>query len=338
MMIKFSILVPVYNVEEYIEECIQSVIMQTYTNYELILVDDGSKDNSGIICDRYAEKSDKIKIYHKTNKGLIHTRRFAIEHASGDYYVTLDSDDKLELNTLEILAETISKHNCDCVFFNRKRMIGDSIIEPTYHIKQGYVTDRRTIQRRVLIDFPYNSLCLKCAKASMFSNLDYSSYYYIQHGEDLLQSLELLQNCSTAEFIDNSLYIYRLRTDSIVNTKISRDYCVDFTVRKEALNFIQKEGVFSQEDINEYRDKCIDYFIDKIIEVGSLYVSIEKKKEHLNTLRSDSYYTTFISSGITNRRRINRKKTMIFNLFRKRMDNILVLLISLYKRFHRKMD
>lgn len=337
MSIKFSVLVPVYNVEDYIAECIQSVLQQTYANFELILVDDGSEDSSGLICDEYSNNK-KIKVYHKKNQGLIHTRRYAIEHASGDYYITLDSDDKMELNALEVLAETISKHNCDCVFFNRKRLLGNNIIEPIYHIKQGYVEDRRTIQKRVLIDFPYNSLCLKCAKASLFSKQDYSSYYYIQHGEDLLQSLELLRNCKTAEFIDNSLYIYRLRPNSIVNTKLSQDYCIDLTVRKETLKFVYEEGLFTQEDINEYRDKCIVYYIDQIIEVCSLRISIEKKKKYIQLLREDSYYKEFVSFGITDRKKIPIKKAIIFNLFKNKMDYLLIMMISSYKHSMHKIN
>ena len=86
--IRFSILVPVYQVELYIEECIQSVLKQTYQNWELILVDDGSKDKGGVVCDRYAEQYDNILVYHKENRGLIHTRRYGIERARGDYYIS----------------------------------------------------------------------------------------------------------------------------------------------------------------------------------------------------------------------------------------------------------
>ena len=146
--IKFSILVPVYNVEDYIDECIQSVLSQTYTNYELILVDDGSTDRSGDIADQYAGQDPQIKAFHKENKGLFHTRRYAIAYASGDYYVMLDSDDMLENYCLETLYHTIIKHNCDCVFYNRKRLTDGKIQRATYHTAEEYISDKNSIIRR----------------------------------------------------------------------------------------------------------------------------------------------------------------------------------------------
>ena len=100
-------------------------------------------------------------MYHKSNQGLIHTRRVALTHATGDYYVMLDSDDLLEENTLEVLFDVISRHQCDCVFFNRKRLVDDIRLGATYHISEGYTTDRRTIMRRALIEMPYSHTRIK---------------------------------------------------------------------------------------------------------------------------------------------------------------------------------
>ena len=83
-------------VEQYLPECIESVLGQTYANFEFILVDDGSPDRCGEICDEYAKKDSRIRVFHKPNGGLMHTRRYALERAQGDYYVFLDSDDYLE--------------------------------------------------------------------------------------------------------------------------------------------------------------------------------------------------------------------------------------------------
>ncbi len=334
-MIKFSILVPVYNVEEYIDECIQSVLNQTYKNYELILVDDGSKDLSGSICDRYAQNNDQIKVYHKSNNGLIHTRRYAIERASGDYYVTLDSDDKLETNALEIIAEAISRNNCDLVVYKWKRLIGDDVIEPSYHIEEGYVDDRRIIQKRILLDSNYNSLCLKCAKASLFTHDDYSQYYHIQHSEDLLQSLELLKKCQSAEFIDKSLYIYRLRMSSIVNEVPKIKNAIDFTVREKVIQFVAEERLFTEDDINELRDYYIGLFIDQIKAIGSSNASRREKIEAYHKIRGIAYYTDFISKGIRDGKGIALKNKLIYYMFKCRLDDLLLLTISTYRKQQR---
>ena len=336
MSIMFSILVPVYNVEAYLEECIESVIGQTYLDYELILVDDGSTDSSGAICDLYAKQKKQIRVYHQSNRGQLRARCFAIEHANGDYYVMLDSDDKLELNALSVLAETIERHECDCVFYNRKRLFGNGLVkDPIYHIPEGYLTDKRLIQRRALIEIPYNAIYLKCARAALFSNLDFSEYYYIKHGEDLLQSLELLRTCCSAEFIDDSLYIYRFRANSIVNTQKTVLEAVDLTVRKKALAFIEEEGLFTESDINDYRDKCIELFVDRIWTISSLSISDREKKDLFRTIRSDDYYTSFISKGISEKSSLNRKKRMIFKLFMSNMDDLVLHINKLYQKWHK---
>ena len=329
--IKFSILVPVYNVMDYVDECIQSVLAQTYTNYELILVDDGSTDKSGAIIDMYSEKDPQVKVFHKENKGLIHTRRFAIDHASGEYYVMLDSDDMLEKNCLETIYKTIKKHDCDCVFYNRKKLIEGEIIHTTYHIQEEYVADRSSIIRKALIDVPYNSFCLKCARSSMYTKKDYSQYYHISKGEDALQSLELLSNCGTAEFIDDELYIYRQRPGSICNPVNQTDYEVDLTVRKKCLHFICEHKCFTEEDMNQYRDKYIAFYTDQIILVGSINMTMAEKKDAYRKLREEEYYTGFLSKGVTNKKKIGYK-LIIWYLFRHKCDYFLVKIISIYNK------
>ena len=97
----FSVIVPIYNIEKYIRRCIDSVLEQSFTDYELILVDDGSPDGCGAICDEYAAKDTRIKVIHKQNGGLVSARQAGIKVASGDYIFNLDGDDSLLPNALE---------------------------------------------------------------------------------------------------------------------------------------------------------------------------------------------------------------------------------------------
>lgn len=100
-----SIIVPVYNVEKYLERCIESIVNQTYKDIEIILVDDGSPDNCSVICDRYAEKDNRIKVIHKQNGGLINARKSGLEIAQGDYIGFVDSDDWIEPEMYEYFAQ-----------------------------------------------------------------------------------------------------------------------------------------------------------------------------------------------------------------------------------------
>ena len=107
-----SIIVPVYNVEKYLPKCVGSLINQTYKNVEIILVDDGSTDQSGNICDTYLEKDNRIVVLHKKNGGLSDARNFGIEHAKGDYYSFVDSDDYLKEKTIENLVDAAENNGC----------------------------------------------------------------------------------------------------------------------------------------------------------------------------------------------------------------------------------
>ena len=102
-----SVIVPVYNVEKYLKRCLESILVQSWNDYEIILVDDGSTDSSAQICDVYAEKYEMIRVIHKENKGLSDTRNRGIEEASGEYVYFPDSDDWLEPNTFSELSDVI---------------------------------------------------------------------------------------------------------------------------------------------------------------------------------------------------------------------------------------
>ncbi len=327
--LRFSVLIPVYNVEDYLDECVRSVLGQTYPAFEIILMDDGSTDGSGAKCDGYNREYPQVRAYHTTNRGLIHARLTALEHASGDYVVMLDSDDLLEEDALEILHSVIARHRCDCVCFNRKRLTGVDVVEPSFHIREGYETDRRTVLRKILIEIPYNAIVLKCAKTQMYQGGDFSGLYHIQKGEDLLQSLNLLRHCKTYEFIDDAPYIYRIREGSI--TRVAEDPGpVDFTVRKAALDFIRKENVFTEEDYDDYRDKCISLLIDQIIQTGSSRIPGRKKKEIFKAIRDDEYYRGFLSKGISGRNHFSKGRSLLFRLFAQGMDDLIILLFRIF--------
>ena len=117
--IKYSILIPVYNIEVYLPECLDSVIHQTYPYFEAIVIDDGSTDRSGFICDTYAGKDARIKVYHQENKGLMMTRKEGILKARGEYCLFLDSDDYYDVYLLEKIDAFLKKNACDVVIFNK---------------------------------------------------------------------------------------------------------------------------------------------------------------------------------------------------------------------------
>lgn len=111
---KLSIIIPIYNTEAYLPKCIDSILSQSFTDYELILIDDGSIDNSGAICDNYAQQDNRIKVFHQKNGGLSSARNTGLDHAQGEWIYFVDSDDELKLNGLQTLVDCISD-DVDCV-------------------------------------------------------------------------------------------------------------------------------------------------------------------------------------------------------------------------------
>ena len=297
--IKFSIMTPVYKVERYLPECIESVLGQTYGTCEFILVDDGSPDHSGEICDEYAKKDSRIRVFHKPNGGLMHTRRYALERAQGDYYVFLDSDDYLSLDTLETLSRYISETGVDCVIYGFEwlRPEGTSHIKCSSYDCGRVITDKRELYNIVFNDEAYNSLCRKCAKASCFDGRDHSRYYHIKRGEDLLQSLEIIENAGSFLFIPETLYCYRVNPASITHSDSYEGYRANFEVRETVLEFLGKSGVFTEEDYDRLRNNDMDRVAVELKRICRYAPTREAKREAIASIRDSAYYKHFLEPG-----------------------------------------
>ena len=120
-----SIIVPVYKVEKYLDKCVQSIVDQTYQNLEIILVDDGSPDNCGAMCDVWAKKDSRIKVIHKENGGLSDARNAGIKAASGEYIFLLDGDDYILKNAIELMYKGVTENNADIAICNYKKVTSD---------------------------------------------------------------------------------------------------------------------------------------------------------------------------------------------------------------------
>ena len=127
----FSVIVPVYKVEKYIRRCVESVLSQTFSDWELILVDDGSPDGCPLICDEYADADSRIKVVHKPNGGLASARQAGIRVAEGDYVFNLDSDDLIENDTLEYAYKKITDTSCDIVTFSYRWVLDGKTVNVT---------------------------------------------------------------------------------------------------------------------------------------------------------------------------------------------------------------
>ena len=170
---KFSVLIPVYNTEKYLEECLQSILNQTYQDFEIIIVDDGSSDSSGAICDNFQKAyPEKIIVIHKENQGLISARRVGIANASGDYCIFVDSDDYIENNLLNELNMILSlDETIDVLIYSFKYVQDGKGVKQYSQIAQdGTVWDesnRKDIIEKLLFSNDVTPIWIKAIKASL---------------------------------------------------------------------------------------------------------------------------------------------------------------------------
>lgn len=325
--IKFSIMAPVYNVEPYLEDCLKSVLNQTYNNYELILVDDGSTDNCGAICDSYAKEYSNFKVYHKPNGGVMSARRTALKYATGDYYIFLDSDDKLKPFALEKIAEHLNKNNVDCIFYAFDRVLDDKILYKSKPESNApiIVDDKRELYKKVFFDSEYNMLWRKAVKASVFNGWDYSEFFHIDFGEDLLQSLEIYSNCKSALFVNDDLYSYVVNPESITQ-KANLKYVLEFTVQEKVWDFLISENVFNDIDFVEFNSMNMGKFVSSIVKVGKSDLTYKKCLSTLRSMRNSKYYNNYLSKGKCNFEGSFKRK-LAYHLFKR---NLLALLSAIF--------
>ena len=224
----FSIIVPVYNGEKYLLEALLSVEKQTFTDYEIIIVDDGSTDNSGDIADSFAEKHENVTVLHGPNNGLILARRKGLSRCNGEYVVFLDSDDAFRSDLLECIAMQIEQTGADIVSFRLSRKADfisaddSSVLKPALYDRNRY----RLVKQAVCAG-NFNNLCGKAIRLSCIDvQASYEPYKGIMLGEDLLQLLPVVDNATSLVRINNVLYFYRPNDDSSTGT-YKRSYLLD---------------------------------------------------------------------------------------------------------------
>lgn len=219
-MKKISVIVPVYNVEKYLSQCLDSIIHQTYKNLEIILVDDGSTDSSGLICDNYSQKDKRIKIIHKCQGGLSDARNAGLKIATGEYISFIDSDDFIDKNMYSILINNTQKYNSDIVWFyyynyySKKHFINSSIIKNNdlYDLSSS---DKIKFAKNLFYQYKMDAhVWAKLYKRSIFNNIKFP---YGKLFEDIFVLLPILSNAKIISTIPDCLYFYRNRSESIVN-------------------------------------------------------------------------------------------------------------------------
>lgn len=247
---KVSIIVPVYNVELYLDRCVESIINQTYKNLEIILVNDGSTDNSGILCEAWKERDERIIVIHKKNAGLSSARNVGIECATGDYYGFVDSDDYIDLNMYEELMHGITCYHkriasCGRIvhYFDGKKKFEYCLNEIKLYTKDEAISE-------VLVGNEIDvSACDKVYHKDLFKDIQYPVG---ETNEDAAIILQLLDCSDGVVHVGKPLYNYIFRKNSISKSKYSHNTYIVYQHCIEMKNYIKKKHSKHLNDLNVY--------------------------------------------------------------------------------------
>lgn len=228
-----SIIVPIYNVEDYLETCVESLVNQTYRNIEIILVDDGSTDKSKLICDSYLTKDPRIVVIHKENGGLSDARKVGISAMHGQYAMFVDGDDWIDPNTIEVCMEQmIQNAPLDCVLFSYVKELPDRSI-PAHVMNESAIFRGEDAEERVYRRFfglsgeelahPERmenivSCCMKLYCADVARCGQYYDTQVVGSSEDALFNIHALYGCNNIAYLDECFYHYRKRPASLTST------------------------------------------------------------------------------------------------------------------------
>lgn len=276
-MPEISIIVPVYNVERYLKSCIESILSQSYGDFELLLIDDGSTDKSGEICDEYKELDSRVHVYHKENGGVCSARNIGLDNATGNFYLLCDSDDIIHTNLLSICLKIIKEEKLDCLVYGYKTFSGEiyESHKSDSDVKEVLTMNNVLALKTVMEGKIFRMLaCNKFYSASLWENIRFPENR--KYGDDTSVTYLLLDKCKKLGYIKNPLYFYRMHEDSALHQKVSLINFQLLDAYDELIQYIKNNHNMLLEDAYyAYSVRLFDFF-PKIINDFTLIKEIRK--------------------------------------------------------------
>ena len=322
-----SVIVPIYNVEKYINKCVDSIINQTYKNLEIILVDDGSPDNCPQICDEYATKDKRIKVIHKENGGLPAARNSGVKIASGEYITFVDGDDWIDINMYsnmmsknddyDIIRTEYIKHDGDKELFKSKL--------PYQEQKLFDCTKDRDELLKLLyaLKIHANIVCMVVKKELI--NKIYPFDEKVQLGEDLLIAVSLFCNCKNILFLPE-FYYYYFQNNASISLSPERSYknIDDLLLLKEKILAILDKYHKNSNEIKTGFEKCI------LIKTRGLIAEKKNEKEFKNIVRylcENSKYIDLINN--LDYKKLGKNEKIWYLITKYKLVNLIVLIYKI---------
>lgn len=325
----FSILIPVFNVEKYINQCVESLDAQTFKDFEVVLVDDGSTDKSGKICDLYMNNHSNVKVIHKENEGLISARRVGITNACGEYCIFCDSDDFLEPDALEQLSLVIKADMPDMIIYNAYSYDGTNKTPFFEHVlKKGKIENKNLIYDKLFLSYSLNGIWLKAVKRDIVDvEYDYTDFYGCNFGEDLLQTVPMIRAAQNIYYLDKCLYNYRVLA-GMMHKYNPRYY---WSYRKINLHI---KNTLIGENIEDFNEKMAFHLIVAAYGATTQYKYAKHiKKEDLDKINMDQEFQLAMQLVLKGRYRknLNWKQRIILFCLHQHMYFLIEKLLKLKK-------
>lgn len=335
MGIKVSVIIPVYNVEKTLGRCIDSIINQTMKDIEIILVDDGSQDNSGVICDTYASKYNNIYVIHKENEGLGPTRNIGTDVAKGEFIYHCDSDDWVEPTMLEDAYLNAVNNDAQATIFGYRlfTQVGDSLKE--YGVVSGHAADYRTKEdiRSFFINNLNNayftqSACNRLVKRD-FLEKNQIKFKPYRRSQDVAFSLDLFDKLEKLSVMSNTYYNYVIEPGKFKGRNFEEMIDIYLDIYKELRNSVNQWGMLS-----DYNENVLSLlYISQISNYASFYTiqkSGNQKLDIINKLLSEGRVQSLFNS-ITTKNLSSRFLRMTHYAITKKRAVLLLLIFKLHQ-------
>ncbi len=300
-----SIIVPVYNVKDYLERCLSSILNQSYKNIEIILIDDGSTDKSSDICDIFSKNDSRIRVIHTNNNGVSYARNLGIESINGKYFIFIDSDDYIKPEMIENLYNNIIKFDCDISICNVVKVDKNGkIIElPIMDNKKRILSQKEfaslLYNNKMVHGYPINKLI----KTKCTENIRFDTNIY--HLEDWDYLCRLSKNINKAIYDSSNYYYYYVdRNNSAVHSTFNEAWTTDLIARKKNIKLVD---LYSDYDRDRF---YFDYVINSLNTYGLHFFSKKLTKVERRELIyiAKKYYPTIIkSASLTKNEKIKLK-------------------------------
>ena len=281
---QISVIVPVYNVEKYLTQCIESILSQTYQEFELLLIDDGSEDNSGSICDHYSNIDSRVHVFHKENGGVSSARNMGIEHAKGEWVCFVDSDDWIDKDTFEYITGLWK--GADFLQFGYRRT-GGTASEYSYVPSKvlRYSTSVYCTKR-----IYHSAICGYLLKLNIIKKYKISFPNHIKHGEDQAFILKTLICSSEIVILDRHFYNYRDREGSAMHASESISMGKDhLLVIEDLLLFIEHNRInLPPLYLSLFRTFVMSFFWISVRSIKSVFDIVNIKRIYSNFLKSNN--------------------------------------------------